>query len=231
MITRRKTREVVLSVLYTMEYYDFDLKEFYNDPVKYWHWFEESCIETPWDEVVDTLSSAYDEILLEKSTKDEKVVIKVPGTKDEMTLNINSLIDEKKKDHFMSIADKITDGVSEPEPPSKTLTKEDRVKIDENLQYVKELIVLYNAHKSAIDDEILNRLDNWDFSRLALVDKLLLRLGMVEILHMPKIPPKVSINEVIDISKRFSTPKSGNFINGILNNLLQNLKNENSSNI
>ncbi|PID27406.1 MAG: transcription antitermination factor NusB [Candidatus Cloacimonadota bacterium] len=231
MITRRKTREVVLSIIYTMEYYDFDLKDFYNDPVEYWRWFEESCTETPWDEIVDTLSSAYDEILLERLNKEEKIVLKVSGMDEELSLSLSTLIEEKKKDYFYSFADKISENIPVEEISFGELTKEELVKVNENLEYVKEFIGFYNTNKKSIDEEILNRLDNWDFNRLTLMDKLLLRLAVVEILYMPKIPPKVSINEVIDISKKFSTPKSGNFINGILNNLLHNMKNEDSNSI
>ena len=61
-------------------------------------------------------------------------------------------------------------------------------------------------------------------SRVALIDKLLLRMGLCEILYFPDIPPKVSINEIIEIAKIFSTAGSGKFINGILDAILSDLK-------
>ena len=67
-------------------------------------------------------------------------------------------------------------------------------------------------------------MDNWDLSRIALIDRILLRMGICEILFFPDIPPKVSINESIEIAKDYSTSSSGKFINGILDAILDDLK-------
>lgn len=58
---------------------------------------------------------------------------------------------------------------------------------------------------------------NWEIHRIALLDKLILRIAMTEFLHISEIPPKVTINEALEIAKTFSTGKSVRFINGILN--------------
>jgi N utilization substance protein B len=60
--------------------------------------------------------------------------------------------------------------------------------------------------------------------RIALIDKLLLQIGITELMYFPEIPPKVSINEVIEIAKDYSTSNSGKFINGILDAILSELK-------
>ena len=57
---------------------------------------------------------------------------------------------------------------------------------------------------------------NWDLHRIAIVDRNILRLAIYEMLHREDIPPVVSINEAVDIAKRFSTQESGRFVNGIL---------------
>ncbi len=57
---------------------------------------------------------------------------------------------------------------------------------------------------------------NWDLDRMAVVDRNVLRMAIFELLHCPDIPPKVSINEAIELGKKFSTANSGAFINGIL---------------
>ncbi|MBK6915340.1 MAG: transcription antitermination factor NusB [Ignavibacteriales bacterium] len=80
------------------------------------------------------------------------------------------------------------------------------------------------TNKAEIDKKISLFVDNWDMSRVALIDKLLLRMGLCEILYFPDIPPKVSINEIIEIAKIFSTAGSGKFINGILDAILSDLK-------
>jgi len=67
-----------------------------------------------------------------------------------------------------------------------------------------------------IDAKIRGLADNWDFERLAVVDRNILRLSIYEILFRPEIPPVVSINEAIEIAKKFSTAESGAFVNGLL---------------
>ena len=57
---------------------------------------------------------------------------------------------------------------------------------------------------------------NWDLDRMAVVDRNVLRMAIFELLHCPDIPPKVTINEAIELGKKFSTANSGAFINGIL---------------
>ena len=57
---------------------------------------------------------------------------------------------------------------------------------------------------------------NWDLKRMAVIDRNVLRMAIYELLHCPDIPPKVTINEAIEIGKKFSTANSGAFINGIL---------------
>ncbi len=67
---------------------------------------------------------------------------------------------------------------------------------------------------------------NWDLERIAWIDRLLLRMAIAEMLRFEDIPPKVSINEAIEVAKRYSTPKSGKFINGILDAVLLDLHRE-----
>lgn len=70
------------------------------------------------------------------------------------------------------------------------------------------------------------KLNNWDKERVALIDLLLLRMGVCEFLYFPTIPTKVTINEYIDIAKQYSTPQSGQFVNGVLDNILKDLVKE-----
>lgn len=65
---------------------------------------------------------------------------------------------------------------------------------------------------------------NWDFNRIAIIDGLLLKMAVTEFLFFEDIPPKVSINEAIEIAKVFSTDESGKFVNGILDAILNELK-------
>lgn len=76
------------------------------------------------------------------------------------------------------------------------------------------------AHRKEFDELIAQKSRNWDFDRIALIDRLLLRIAMAEFFHFPDIPPKVSISEAIEIAKIYSTDDSGSFINGILDAVL-----------
>ena len=80
-------------------------------------------------------------------------------------------------------------------------------------------------NRTVLDEKIGQRVNNWELDRIALIDKLLLRMGIAELMFFPDIPPKVSINEVIEIAKEYSTAGSGKFINGILDAVLSNLRN------
>jgi N utilization substance protein B len=74
-----------------------------------------------------------------------------------------------------------------------------------------------------IDAKIRTLADNWDFERLAVVDRNILRLAVYEMLYRPEIPPVVSINEAIEIAKKFSTAESGKFVNGLLDRVKKEL--------
>lgn len=71
-------------------------------------------------------------------------------------------------------------------------------------------------HQTTIDERIQSVVQNWELGRMAVVDRNVLRLATFELLYRDDIPPKVSINEAIELGKRFSTQNSGGFINGVL---------------
>ncbi|MCZ7610965.1 MAG: transcription antitermination factor NusB [Ignavibacterium sp.] len=92
---------------------------------------------------------------------------------------------------------------------------------DEKLiSFGKELINKVLINKNEFDQRIKQRVSNWEMNRIALIDRILLRMALCEIIYFPDIPPKVSINEAIEIAKTFSTAGSGKFINGILDAIL-----------
>lgn len=90
--------------------------------------------------------------------------------------------------------------------------------------FANDLINRILINKDELDGMMEARIDNWEMSRVALIDKLLLRISICEILYFEDIPPKVSINESIELAKNYSTAGSGKFINGILDSVLNELK-------
>ena len=82
--------------------------------------------------------------------------------------------------------------------------------------FANELFSGTMAHLADIDAVIASHADNWDIKRMAVIDRNILRLGAFELLHQEGVPPKVCINEAIELAKRFGDAESGKFINGIL---------------
>ena len=92
------------------------------------------------------------------------------------------------------------------------------------ISFAEELVNITINHSKNLDDLIGRWAHNWEFSRIAIIDKLILRIAISEFLYFEDIPPKVSIDEAIEISKKYSTEQSGKFINGILDSVLNDLK-------
>lgn len=85
--------------------------------------------------------------------------------------------------------------------------------------FATELVTGTYENLSSIDDLLKKYTNNWDISRLAAVDRNILRLATYELLFRNDIPSKVTINEAIEITKKFSTADSGKFVNGILDRI------------
>ena len=84
------------------------------------------------------------------------------------------------------------------------------------ISYSKRLCKSSIKNKEFIDKLIKERLKNWDISRLAIIDKIILRMSATEMFFIDDVPPKVSIAEGVEIAKVFSTKDSSSFVNGIL---------------
>lgn len=94
----------------------------------------------------------------------------------------------------------------------------------EKKEYAHELLHTEMEKQDYLMELIQPKLINWDADRVALIDLILLRLGVCELLYFPTIPTKVTINEYIEIAKQYSTPQSGQFVNGVLDNILKDLE-------
>lgn len=95
-----------------------------------------------------------------------------------------------------------------------------------SLRFAERLFLATLDHVEETDALIEAHAKNWDIRRIATVDRMTLRLAITELLHFEDIPPKVSINEAIEVAKEFSTEQSGTFLNGILDAVLSTLKEE-----
>lgn len=89
----------------------------------------------------------------------------------------------------------------------------------EMLDFARELVHGCLEKRAEIDRHIEEVAKNWQLKRMAAIDRNILRLATYELLFREDIPPLVTINEAIDIAKKFSTKNSGPFVNGILDNI------------
>lgn len=92
------------------------------------------------------------------------------------------------------------------------------------LDFARDLLRRAHNNREECDALIQRLAENWDFNRIAPVDKAILRMGITELLYFTDIPTRVTINEAIEIAKIFSTDKSGIFINGMLDAAVAHLK-------
>jgi len=92
--------------------------------------------------------------------------------------------------------------------------------VDREVETFADALVLGVAgNAEAIDKLISSHTTNWQLKRMAVIDRNILRFATYELLYMEEIPPKVSINEAIDIAKRYGDNDSGKFVNGVLDSI------------
>lgn len=94
-------------------------------------------------------------------------------------------------------------------------------------EFAKNLLSTVIDKKDYVNELIKGRLKNWDPERIAALDMILMQMGVCEFLYFPTIPPKVTINEYIDLAKEYSTAQSGHFVNGILDSIHKDLVKDN----
>ncbi len=87
---------------------------------------------------------------------------------------------------------------------------------EDDRAFVEELFKIAIEENDQYERYVADHLKNWELERVALVDSIILKTALAELIHFPGIPVKVTINEFIEIAKRYSTPKSGKFVNGVL---------------
>ncbi|MBO4666196.1 MAG: transcription antitermination factor NusB [Paludibacteraceae bacterium] len=98
---------------------------------------------------------------------------------------------------------------------------------EEELQFAQNLLSTAIEHRDEAMDYVHQHLKNWDADRLALMDTIILQAALAELLYFPEIALEVTLNEYIELAKEYSGDKSYLFVNGILNEILLDLKREN----
>jgi N utilization substance protein B len=91
-------------------------------------------------------------------------------------------------------------------------------------EFARNLVIETVRRTEEIDRVIRERVTNWDFKRIATLDRLILRMAICELHYFKDIPPKVTMNEAIELAKLFSTDRSSQFVNGVLDAILAEMK-------
>lgn len=98
---------------------------------------------------------------------------------------------------------------------------------NEDLAMADDLVEKYFEHKTELEDALGQYTPGWDSERITKIDYLLMLMALLEFKYMPMIPVKVTLNEYIEIAKMYSTPKSSKFLNGTLDKILKDWKEQN----
>jgi N utilization substance protein B len=96
----------------------------------------------------------------------------------------------------------------------------------EDAQFGKQLLVKVLDDREDWEKRLIEKSTHWDIDRMALIDRLLVEIALSELVGFPEVPPRVTINEALDVAKEYSTPKSSAFVNGLIDSIFADLKAE-----
>lgn len=103
-----------------------------------------------------------------------------------------------------------------------TVTDDDVKNLDkEERNYFDNIVFGIKENKDKIDEIILSKLKNWSIDRIFKIDLAILRLAVYEIMYMDSIPPKVTVNEAVELAKKYGNDSSYNFVNGVLREVIK----------
>jgi N utilization substance protein B len=100
---------------------------------------------------------------------------------------------------------------------------------EEAEEYARRIVHHVSESKDELDKKIIGSLENWRFDRVSIVDRVILRMALAELIHCPEVPVNVIINEAIEIAHKFSSGKAGKFVNGILDKLAREIRDDGSN--
>ena len=104
------------------------------------------------------------------------------------------------------------------------------IKSGEDFQFGRELLEKTLSNDKKLELELEGKTPNWEADRIAILDRVILKIAITELLYFPNIPAKVTLNEYLEIAKDYSTPNSNTFVNGVLDKLVREFKEENRMN-
>lgn len=219
---RRNTRENLLMFFYSKEFLGI-ITDFTDEDSKYFlDTINEIKKEDKLENIRESIKEIFDNVKITKLDALDQIEFQLPYIKDKLTMTFEEMDNHNVADGFMNSATAILKKYKLSE--NNYSDDESSPNNKENLIFFRNYIKSYFSNLNQIDIEIKNNLENWDFGRISIIDKIILRMGIVELKYFAEIPPKVIINEAIELGKKYSTEKSNIFINGILNKLKDELR-------
>jgi len=106
-----------------------------------------------------------------------------------------------------------------PEILSKFWSQQDEIFSEDVRAFSEKLALGTVEHQAEIDKTLERCADNWELSRMAMIDRNVMRLATYELLYLSDVPPKVTLNEAVNLAKKFSQEESGKFVNGVLDKI------------
>jgi transcription antitermination factor NusB len=226
---RRKTREYLLMFFYSKEIEGFKFDQIEPHIAEYFWSISNLIEEDDYELIKEHILDIFNSVKITKLESDDKISFNIPGTSKELTMDFGEMDKENIKDGFLSYSYKLAE-LLEINKSKNTVQTIKNNEEKSNLVFFKSYFKKYEKNLIEIDKVIEQKLENWDFARVSIIDKLIIRMGVVEFLYFPEIPEKVIINEAIELGKKFSSEKSNVFINGILNKLKDELREQNKTN-
>jgi len=220
---RRKTREALLCALYAFEMNAVTLEQVKENLESFFSMLEESRETNHLDALKDQLSTIYDDVRHKKLEEDDEVSFMFAHPNQLVNLRYADLESNYWQDGFSVFGAGIIRELDlvEIEPSVDSSEKEiDNGAYLVNREYFTKSLELYAQKSEELDQLIGAKLQNWDFGRVAVMDKVIIRMGIIELLNFKDIPGLVTVNEAIELGKKYSTDNSGKFINGLLHAFL-----------
>ncbi len=220
-------RETLLAAFYANDTSGKDLQYFIDEREDFLSILFNDINEDTLDMIQDELHFVFDDVRFLNLEKEDEIEFKFPKINNSYKFTFDELDIHNKNDNFFELTNRIgkENKSSLLKNEAKILkqnnktSKELDLTIKKNVKFYSDFISYYKNNTNTIDLELEKYSTNWDFNRLAIIDKIILRMGVIEFNFFDDIPPKVTINEAIELGKKYSTPKSKIFINGMLDKL------------
>ena len=220
-------RETLLAAFYANDTSGKDLQYFIDEREDFLSILFNDINEETLDMIQDELHFVFDDVRFLNLEKEDEIEFKFPKINNSYKFTFDELDIHNKNDNFFELTNRIgkenkslfLKNEAKILKQNNKTSKELELTIKNNVKFYSDFISYYKNNTSTIDLELEKYSTNWNFNRLAIIDKIILRMGVIEFNFFDDIPPKVTINEAIELGKKYSTPKSKIFINGMLDKL------------